>query len=217
MCDYDTCCPRSRALVAENLNVLEGHDKPEFRAYAQKCGAYEYEGSVYVNTHIYAVASPMKKAVDAGCPFVVAHAIFRRGNPTTKEMIIWKDKDEGESFFKEGSLSMGTFQFSEIARAYEAASPNAAGFDAYDIMGNNCGTFVINLALELGVRINAQTISFVTHRLLKGSGRKITNSIRSNPAYFLLFPGRRLHADDSMTNEQLIELLVERSASALFV
>ena len=193
--------------------------KPEDAAYQEflhKCGDREYTGSLYVDTHLYAVASPLEQAEAEGCPFLVAHSVFgkeeencgggggdgdgdgsdssRNETPVArKELLVWSDKLAGESLFdSEGMLPFGTFKASTLADAYERAEaasrgPGGGANGVYDVIANNCGDFVIHLASILGLQIDASVTSFVARRLVVESGKALVDRIRNSMHYKSLF------------------------------
>ena len=201
-------------------------DENEWRAVVDTCGKYEYDGSLYVDTQVFGVASPKEEAMAAGCPLVMFHVVFDEEDelattPVRKGILIWEDKDEGEALITEGSLPMGTFMFSDIARAYEAANLKNAddGAYVYDIISNNGAEFAIEMGSMLGVKIDREVTSFVARSLLENSddSKALVNSIRSNIGYLSIFKDdRNLRAKQSLTDEELVELLVETRTSKLY-
>jgi hypothetical protein len=204
---------RTRSLMEKTFTKRLYGDEPEVQDYLDACGAYSYEGLIYVDSHLHAVASPGEEAVNAGCPFIIAHSVFDDlTSPAYKEVLIWDDKEQGEAVVKGGSLSIGTFKLADIAQAYQQASPNAKGAKAYNIMTNNCGNFVVNLASLLGVKVDSKLTSFVSRRLLAKSGTVLFDRLRSSIADF---SGRHLRHEDEATNKDLVERLVDSQASVL--
>ena len=191
--------------------VLEGsHSDESYRDYLEKCGHWDYEAAIYVDGHLYAVASPGEDARAVGCPLMAAHALFREHDtPAAKQLLIYPNDD---SIFAE-TLSMGTFKLSKLLGAYQETDPDTAS--GYDVLTNNCGNFVVGLASHLGLEIDARVKSFVVRRLLEESGSKLANKIRSH-LDLSFFYGRRLLSESRTTDdESLVELLVEMTASAV--
>ena len=194
--------------------TLQGSEEPGYKAILDTCGDYEYDGSLFVDRHFYAVISPQEKAVAAGCPFLVAHAAFGPDQKSAvKEIMVWTDKEEGESVFgsdQDGSLPVGTFKLSDILHAYEETDPSTG--DTYDVITNSCANFVVGLGSKLDVNIDSQMKSFVTRRLAEVAGKELHQDIRESLAYYSLFGGHHLRAD-AVTDEEAIELLVNQYAS----
>ena len=212
-CNFYDCRPRRRLTTGTSFRG----DEPEFRAHVDTCGAYDYDSFLFVDTHLYAVAAPKEKATAAGCPFVVVHAILEdhNGAAARKELMVWEDREEGQALFPEDdSILMGTYQFSDLIRAYDETDPSVDGA-YYDIVSNNCGNFMVNLGSKLDVKINAGLTTEVARRLLKQSGKAFVEKIRSNVNYYSLFQGRHLRSDQA-TDEEVMELLVEAHASKLY-
>ena len=226
-CDSDTkCCPKgdddpwARHLKSAQSSLKS--DKEYYRSTIDRCGDFDYDTHIYVKDHLYAIASPKEKAVAEGCPYFVTHAVFGDdvdpNSPAKKEILVWKDKHQGEVLFSEksilaGLLHMGIFKLSRLAEAVEKADPSPGG--AYDIVTNNCGSYMINLASKLGVMIDANVASFVARRLLEKSGKALADRIRRSMNLLSLFHGRHLRSE-SVGDNELVHLLVESHASRLY-
>ena len=220
--DFNVCCGanlqdgdgdgRRRHLAGEDDDdtvILDGHDHEVYRDFVKQCGNYEYEASLYVDEHVYALAKPLAQAQAAACPFVAVHAVFAGDRPTTtKQIILWNDQVPE---FSRESLPMGTFAFSKLADAYESADP--AG--EYDILKNNCGNFIVQLASKLDIRMDGTVTAYVARRLLEASGHRLVNTIRQR----LNVLGGRSEEDRhlrSLSSETLVEHVVRTTASALY-
>jgi hypothetical protein len=183
-----------------------------------KCGEYAYDVSIYVDSHLHAVASPKEEAVAAGCPFIVTHAVFDQSDgPGRKEILVWWDKEEAESLFlADGSFPIGLFKLSDLAQAYEGANPNADGAGVYDVLTNNCGTYMVSLGLALGVQINTKMTAFIARRLLEHAGQELIHSIRES-AHSLVRWSHHIspEKEQKVSDDKLVELLVEAQVSPL--
>ena len=206
---------RSRNLISANSIAVE-QDDPDYRAIARACGDYEYEGALYVDTHLYAIASPLQEAELAGCPFVVTHTSFEDAYTVAeKELLVFENKRVGQRFYgKDGTYVIGTFKLSEILRAFEDSDPAVAG--VYDALTNTCASYMVDLALHLDVKIDTQVTSFIVRRLLEHNTRDILDRVRSHVDFSSLFDSRHLRAED-VTDEELVEIVVEMQASSVFV
>ena len=229
VCDGDECCNFGRRrLLLETADtfVQNDNDDDEMQTLVKECGEYDYETRLYVDSHLYAIASPMRDAETAGCPFVVTHSVYTGeeesgGGTTNKEMHIWTDKTKGETYFAdglllEGSMRTGTFKFMDLVRAYQEADAGGGGGDVYNVVTNNCGHFIVNLAKALGIQIDASMMAFVVRRLLQKSGKYLVARIRSSVDYSSLFEGHRHLREESATDEKVVELLVQRQALELY-
>ena len=224
-CNFQSsCCQDTRRRLSGADRAFAG-DEPEYLEYLEQCGDYEYEAVLFVDSHLHGVVSPKEEAVEAGCPFLVVHSTFQGDAPARKEILFFEDKESGESLFadgnlKQGSLSMGTFQLHELARAYDKVDPNAIHGSGYDIVTNNCGAFMVNLATHLGLTVDAKVTSFVARRLLEDSGKQLVDTIRSSAQYLKLFGDtdndRHLLRGESASDQELVEALVESHAAKLY-
>ena len=223
---FSLCCGGgggNRRRLGDDASVVDDNDNPaQYRNYVDQCGDNEYDAAIHVDHgHLYAVATPKDAAVTAGCPLMAAHAVFRHETTTAKQLLIWDSdnndtKEEKESVLRNGSsLSVGSFKLSELLSAYEKADPTTTT-GGYDVLTNNCGNFVVDLASHLGIEIDGRVKAFVARRLLLESGSQLVAKIRNHWDYVSLFKGssdgdnRNLR---SVSDEVLVELLVEKTAS----
>lgn len=130
------------------------------------------------------MASPKEEGEQANCPFLVTYTTFSKqdNGATTKQLLLWNTKEAGEAGFAGGnyaanSYPIGTYHLSELARAYEEVNP-ATG-RAYDIVNNNCASYMIDLAQALNVKIDSRVTSFVVRRLVEESSDSFLNMLRS--------------------------------------
>jgi hypothetical protein len=192
----------------------DGYDR-----YLSDCGGFEYNVSLYVDesTHLYAVGFPNEDAAAAGCPMIATHAIVQlHGAPATKELLVWDDIEQGRNMFdSDGFVSVGTFQVADLARAFDNVKLGSKG--GYDIVTNNCATYLVNLASELGVKVDTRITGFVARRLLENSGSEFVKSVRASVSYLTLFQGRNLCSAEAATDEDIVELVVNAGASKLIV
>ena len=193
-------------------------DDPEYKTVLEKCGDFDYSGYIHVDAHLYALGSPQEDAIKSGCPFVVAYSKFDSDKIAHKFISIWNDHKEGEDMFeKDGSLYIGTFKLNKLAQAYQDTDPSVAG--RYDVVSNSCADFVLGLGSNLGVKVDSRITSFVARRLVQVAGQELFDSIRQSLGFLSLFKqDRHLRASDTpLTNDQLIDLLVETHATRYIV
>jgi len=188
-------------------------DDEEFISYLDECGSEEYEVSLHVgdNGHLHGLASPVEQeAVEAGCPSLATHASLSTeedGN-SYKELLAFHDHEEFKDEFQgENAVSIGQFSLTDLAEAYEKAEVSENS--VYDLLSNNCASYLVNLSRHLGVPIDRWIKSFVANRLLQGKGRHIVDQIRES---FMGFGHRYLIWGDA-TDEEVIGMLVEKTAS----
>jgi hypothetical protein len=195
-----------------------------YQTYLKNCGDFEYPLFLHVdkNSHLLVYGVPPDQAVAAGCPFGAAHSVFitRQGKPVAeKEILMWSNVEAGLSMFKEEveSLPIGTFKLADLARAYED-TPDGDMDGVYDIVKNNCATFMVKMASTMGVKIDARITSFVARRLLEESGKQLADKIRNSMHYLSFLGGRRnlrspvLEAASKPSDRELIEVLVRQGA-----
>ena len=215
----EICCTQDRRQLKGSDTFFNG-DEPEYQAHIEKCGEFDYDALLFVDDHLHGVISPKEEAVEAGCPFLVVHSRFEGPShgPARKEILFFEDKESGETLFANGGLSqgsvqMGTFTLEQLARAYDEV--DASEDESYDIVKNNCGNFMVNLASKLDIKVNAEVTSFVARRLLQESGKQFVESIRNNVNLSFLFQGDRRLRGDIATDEELVEALVDSHMEGL--
>jgi len=232
------CCDtrrRRRKLQGADFAVdLDGNqDHQELnRATLDRCGNLTYDGYLFVTSHFYAVAVPQRQAEEANCPFLVSHSYFdsEQAKPE-KQLLYWETKEEGESRFADGalyqkSIPIGSFHLDQLARAHQEVQLNLEL--SYDLFRNNCANYVIGLAHELQVKIDAHVTTFVARRLVEESGSQWVDSIRNNMLVqwslqsfwewlYQWFLGMDSDADSSNVSEEqtVVQQLVEAQASEL--
>jgi hypothetical protein len=208
---------RRELLASSTSKSFRGHES-EYLALVETCGDVEYETALYVDDHLYAIAVLKDDDKADTCPsFVAAHAIVSGISATenAKEILMWSSKDTAKAHFPAPSLPTGTFQFSELARAVEVAQPARLN-SVYEAVSNNCADFIVDIASELEVTIDSKVVSFVAGRLLEDAGQEFVDSVRNSANYFSLFKGARsLRSEEIVTDQQLLERLVESKAMKL--
>jgi hypothetical protein len=206
----------NRRLLLTTSYLLSREDN-DYDRYLSDCGSFEYYVALYVDesTNLYAVAFPNEDAAAAGCPMIATHAIVQlHGAPATKELLVWDDVEQGRNMFdSDGFVSVGTFQVADLARAFDNVELGSKG--GYDIVTNNCATYLVNLASELGVKVDTRITGFVARRLLENSGSEFVKSVRASVSYLTLFQGRNLRSAEAATDEDIVELVVNAGASKL--
>ncbi|CAB9501237.1 expressed unknown protein [Seminavis robusta] len=236
LCPTTECCAghgtrrRDRQLMGADL-AMDPDDPVHqelYKTYLERCGQYEYQTYLYVTHHMYAVASPPDEAFtgDEACPFLVTHAHFdSRDSPATKMLLFWETKEEGEARFANGlwkdkSIQVGSFPLSELARAYEAVDLESDG--PFDVVTNNCGNYIIRLALQLGIKIDPRIMSFVTQRLMEESSARFMKDLKGRMGsiwtviyeWIQYYLGFLWGAPSSDSKGALLEQLVSQQAAS---
>jgi hypothetical protein len=203
--------------IAYSLNL----EDDAYAKFLGECGSFNYDTALYVDadTHLYAVGFPNEDATGAGCPMIATHAIVRHDGATaTKELLFWDNVEQGSRMFdKDGLVSVGSFMVLDMAQAFETVEPaGSSNGGAYEVVTNNCAVYLVNLAFELGVKIDTRITGFVARRLLENSGSQFVESVRASVNYLSLFKGgRNLRSGDSATDQDVVELLVTAGAAKL--
>jgi hypothetical protein len=141
---------------------------------------------------------------------------------------MWDNVEEGLSMFsEEESLPIGTFKLADLAQAYEDTPDDdvsaGRGGGVYDLVTNNCATYMVKLASTLGVKIDSRITSFVARRLIEESGKDLADKIRNSMHYFSFFGDRRNLRSSAgqqetyeASDQELVEALVNKGASGAF-
>ena len=219
-CNQAACCPktpfktegegdrRRRKLEKTSRVLKEGEEEEIIHA----CKDHDYEASLFVDSHFYAVAIPSEDAASAGCPMLVTHADFETVAANAKrELRVLDDLQEGKKLYKE-KLPIGTFKLSELHGAIKEADPEAAG--KHDILTNTCANYMIELAGNLGVPVDTTMISYAGRRLVEHKTERLMNYIRNTIDVSSLFEGRHLRVQE-VDDDELLSRLVEQVASEL--
>ena len=100
-------------------------------------------------------------------------------------------------------------------KARKETEPNTA--QAYDVVTNSCANYMIHLAKNLGLKMDSHVSIIVARRLLEHTGGKLLGRIQSS-AHLLTLMGweRRLGKQNSMSERELVELVVEENAKILY-
>ena len=86
----------------------------DWQGYKEKCGAFDFQFSLLVDSRIFLVAFPNEDAIAAGC----APLFFHANAGKIKEVAPLKDP-EAVNTLKNEATFLHSFHFSEIAAAYE--------------------------------------------------------------------------------------------------
>ena len=211
--------PQRRARDLKQVsNLFFDGTEQEYKQLVDSCGDHDYDVSLYVSdTHFFGMATRETKVVDNICPsLIVTHVDFDEDGPATKELLGWFDKTEGMIHFPKKSAAIGTFKVKELTSAFESAKPSGVG--KYDYISNNCADFMINMANELGVKIDSTITGYITRNLLEDSGSALIEQIKESASFLSFFEGRRLRAGmPDLRDDRVLELVVEGRASDILV
>ena len=205
ICNQADCRPRRS--LKDVPEVVQSDS--EYTDLLNKCGSVPYNAFLYVDSHLFATAVPIKTQ---NCPTLVVHAFFENEKEGRKEMRMFQNADEYHSMFPaEHSVFMGTFDLAQLTDAYE--NTHVDPDSEYSVLNNNCGSFLIQLASWLNVRIDAKVTSFVARRLWEESSKAWIDTIRDTLSNMV---GSRRNLRMEASDEQIVELLVDSQASPLY-
>lgn len=187
----------------------------------QSCSEVEYETSLYVQKHVFVVATPVKNNnLHPDCPNIAMDQAMDQNdadhqirNVNVHNFTLLNGVDP----ITQPHLSIGPFSLAEIAsafhnvRAHVAADPNR--MKHYDVVMENCGDFPARMMTFLNVDFDKEMVQFLANQLQR-THRTLARDIRTNPnAVNLLTNSSRL---DALTDLELIELLVESKVKHLY-
>jgi len=162
-----------------------------------ECGQVEYDVSLYVDNHMYVVATPR----DAKCPVLASHAVFG-DESTSKQMLVWNTKEQVAVF--DTALPVGTYALNDYVGAYKTANP---GNGVYEIVENNCGDFVANMGVALGVKPTEEMSTYIVDNLIGNSRNNFVSSIRESGNYNNI-DGRKLR-ETKLSDKEVVQALVQ--------
>ena len=117
------------------------------------------------------------------------------------------------------------YRLSEMAAAFEKVDPKVtASSGRYDIVLNNCATYLVDLASAMGVHIDGRIISFAARRLVASSGVHVFDAIRQSMSFLKhgnmrhrslqgLGEGEENSAQGKNEEEQLLEFALAKKQS----
>jgi hypothetical protein len=169
----------------------------------EKCGPFDYLWFLHVNGHMMFVGFPLAEA--RGCPVIAFHDHIGAtpGKVHQKEMIMVTDMDEiEEAMVEERLLDIGTFQLSEVVKAFQDASTGED--DEYDALNNNCAGLLVSMASSLGIKADSHSISHITKQLTATVSRSNWfDLIQESTSVDALFN------DSAIQDKEVIERVVE--------
>jgi len=110
------------------------------------CSKSTYELSIYADDHVYVVAKPMRRAMKKGC---LPLAFHDRG--VAKTVMVIDEPEMHRNLLEDGYVYDNKFKLADVAKAFEAAD-SIGNAKPYDVLGNNCGKFVVTMLGHLGIR-----------------------------------------------------------------
>ena len=153
------------------------------------CASSAYELSHYTDMHLYLVATPasldgesnamndieLKKFTAAShCPILIFHS--GEGNKKrAEEILIPLDQIEGDEqgptpdfrFVSDRHPFLKGISLNDIVMAYELVDEDDETSDReWDVVGNNCATFIIHMKAHLGVYTDEETVAYQSQSML---------------------------------------------------
>lgn len=200
-CQKDNCVAKDNACCRRRLVEAEP---------LEKCADQKYHLSLVVEGHLSWFAEPELSYM--GCPSYQFHAEVQEDGAHNK-MMEYASVDE---FKPEAMYRLGkgkTFTQTDIIAAYEMADPEAGKFSKYDIVTNNCASFVIGMAAGLNVRPTMDIIRFTANRLTEEAADEIMGAIRESPNGSVLMDKEAGEEEDKkIMMEKLVTFYVHEHA-----
>ena len=238
ICNFADCRPRRQRSLKDVATVLllssssddddddaDAAMGEQYNKIMDKCGSgVPYDTFLYVDSHLFATAVPQNSDINKNedCPILVVHALFENKNePGRKEIRMFQSNainDYYSLFPAEHSVYMGTFELSQLADAYNHTHIDSNS--EYNVWNNNCGSFLVQLASQLNVQIDAKVTAFVARRLLEESSKAWIDTLRdtmNGSSRQQQQQQRNLRMmEEEASDEQIVEWLVDSQASHLY-
>ena len=211
--------PKGDRMLLGGIEIKVEHvlQQEDWRAYKDKCSPQEFNLHLFVDTHVFLLASPAQ--ADTGCEALVFHSTTTNGNDEAndkrgheKEALVLEDAGV-VSVLQEQSIALGVYSFQDIARAFDQADPDAVGMVQHDLLLNNCGDFAKNFGALLGIALTPDTTESIVQRLLQHGGDDFLISLRNNEHFAIIADG----GDSNLEDEEVVTRLVESRTHELYV
>ncbi|CAB9506830.1 expressed unknown protein [Seminavis robusta] len=199
-----------------------------WKSFQAVCQDKLYTIATYADTHIYHVITPMPTTADDAnndedaAGFCNEKLVLHDGGETGRTIIVeeagyqsGRDQDEDDIFHFQGSFSL-----KPILQAFHKANtlmqddPQESIKNSYDILYNNCATFILGFMDALGLEPDQPIAQYIAGRLALNGGHTI-EILRDSQEFQALLPPKMTTAlkNDDMRNKEdereLLQLLVE--------
>ncbi|KAL3916725.1 MAG: hypothetical protein SGILL_005046 [Bacillariaceae sp.] len=146
-------------------------------AWMAGCSDVKYEMSLWIQDHLFLVAMPLEETDSGICPpsFVMeAHGVkdttaaASEAKPLKmqKNLYLVSHTNDIQFLKDENKLFLGTRSYGDIALAFDASDEmDSADANLHDIVQNNCGIFVLNMAKQLDLPRGIREAKFITKEL----------------------------------------------------
>lgn len=132
----------------------------------EACGTSTYTLALNADRHLVLVAMPSDQdRIELGCLPVVFHDYSNSEQQYGKEAVVM----EFDNYFEDFSLNpetvmaesfiAGSYSLSDLSKAFDAADRLAD--KGYDVVKNNCATFVLSFGTALGYKLNVEVIQYI--------------------------------------------------------
>ncbi|CAB9500139.1 expressed unknown protein [Seminavis robusta] len=213
---------RSRELVGPVFET------PAWKSFQAVCQEKLYTIATYADTHIYHVITPMPTTADDAnndedaAGFCNEKLVLHDGGETGRTIIVeeagfqsGRDQDEDDVFHFQGSFSLrAILQAFHTANTLMQDNPQERSKNSYDVLYNNCATFILGFMDALGLEPGQPIAKYIAGRLAQNGGHTI-EMLQDSQEFQALLPPKMtttLKNDDMRNKEderELLQLLVE--------
>ena len=181
-------------------------DEESWKNYINKCGDFDFNVELHVDSHLFILVTPNQEGLEAGCTNLAFHALPDADYEGLMEKHVmpydqWK---ESETIHLAAQK-----KFSDIAMAYDQADVNADGMGAYDMVLNNCGDFVKNFGANMDIKLTPEMTMSIAKKIL--GNEKTMEKVNENEHKDVL-----VHGDEDVKDEELMYRLVEMRTKDLY-
>ena len=188
-CNYGENCRRT-LLVSNGHGEEQGQSQVVLQDLEYHCASVEYELMLIVDDHVSLLAIPKLNGVDKSIVKDVCGTLYLHdhGNERGKVMELQDEKDTKAELkeLESDPLTLGTFVFPEILQGYYDATDTTAISDGYDLIENNCASFVLSIMHALDIQMTPEIISHA-FKGLAASGKTV-EALRAHPRFKDYFP-----------------------------
>ncbi|CAB9521962.1 expressed unknown protein [Seminavis robusta] len=213
---------RSRELVGPVFETLA------WKSFQAVCQDKLYTIATYADTHIYHVITPMPTTADDAnndedaAGFCNEKLVLHDGGETGRTIIVeeagyqsGRDQDEDDVFHFQGSFSLkAILQAFHMANTLMQDNPQESIKNSYDVLYNNCATFILSFMDALGLEPDQSFARYIAERLAQNGGHTI-EMLQDSQEFQALLPPEMTTTlkNDEMRNKdeekELLQLLVD--------
>lgn len=172
------------------------------------CWHEDYNLSLIVNGHLFLAAIPANE--QSSCPPLLADARFMNdAGGFEPHMALSELSDDMVGPILDSAYPLGAFPLEELLLAFDTAVVSAD--TSYDIMSNNCATFVLSVLSQLQLEVDQVIITYTVDKLLE-----------SETVVGMMVEGmdqvpRQGHGLRNMGTRAMVEIVVQQYVQAITV